>query len=210
MASILAADALITDPPYGINYRVAERNQRATPKLRATKSTQTKPIAPIHGDDKPFDPGPFLLAPKSAFFGAQHFAARLPHNPQCHYIVWDKRCGATQDDHADGELIWISTKGVLRIHRQKWRGVIRAGEENCSRQKKLHPNQKPVALIAEIIEHLRLPSACTIADPFMGSGSTAIAALRAGHKFVGCEIDAEHFAMAVWRIRQEIRTLRVA
>ena len=47
----------------------------------------------------------------------------------------------------DGELAWTNVPGVLRIHRQVWRGMIREGEENLVHGRKLHPAQKPVALL---------------------------------------------------------------
>lgn len=200
---IVRADAIVTDPPYGIGYKVNER-AKAGPGalLKATKETETQAVDVIAGDDKPFDPRPLLSTPKLALFGAQHFSHKLPRG---RWLVWDKRRESKPDDHSDGELIWMTgdSTEALRIHRQKWRGVVREGEENCSRSKKLHPNQKPVALLTVILDHLGLVAGQTVADPYMGSGSTGIAALRASMNFIGCEIDAAHFETARARIAAE-------
>jgi site-specific DNA-methyltransferase (adenine-specific)/modification methylase len=198
----LRASAVITDPPYGISYRVnARRMSNRGAKLKQTGATHTNPVAPIPGDDFPFDPTPFLLANKSAFFGANHFCQKLP--PGGHWVVWDKRRDSAPDDHSDCELVWVSTAGTDRIHRQKWRGVVREGEENCSRSRKLHPNQKPVALCSSLLEHLDLAPGSLILDPFMGSGSIGVAALRAGHDFLGVELVPDTFEIARARIERE-------
>ncbi len=179
----LQGDILLSDPPYGIGYKVNARpkDRERARKLKATRETVTVARAQIQGDAQPFDPVPWLLYPKIALFGANYFSSRLPDTGR--WIIWDKRRDSAPDDHSDCELIWTNVSGAHRIHRQKWRGVVREGEENCSRSKKLHPNQKPVALLAFILG--QLGAGMTVCDPYMGSGSTGVAALRAGYNFVG-------------------------
>ena len=202
LSALSAADILLSDPPYGINYKVNERKMADRGhKLKATKMTVTVERAVIRGDARPFDPAPWLAFGKIALFGAEHFAPRLPEGGR--WIVWDKRRDSKPDDHSDCELVWTNVKGAHRIHRQKWRGVVREGEENCSRSKKLHPNQKPVALLTFLLEQLGAAAGQTVADPFMGSGSTGIAALRAGLGFIGCESDTAHFETARARFVRE-------
>jgi site-specific DNA-methyltransferase (adenine-specific) len=191
--------AIITDPPYGIGYRVNARNWSAK-ALKATGAMSGAERGPIHGDDAPFDPSLLLRFPKVAVFGANHM--NLPTGGR--WIVWDKRRDSKPDDHSDCEMVWTNVKGADRIHRQKWRGVVREGEENASRSRKLHPNQKPVALIDFIIDQLGLVSGDTVIDPYMGSGSVGVAALRRGLLFLGIEIDPTHYATARARIRAEI------
>lgn len=193
-------DALVTDQPYGMNYTVNARNNRGH-GLKATGATIQEKRAPIVGDDRPFDPEPFLIFPKVAFFGANKCAHALPLGGR--WIVWDKRRDSKPDDHSDCELVWTNVPGADRIHRQKWRGVVREGEENCSRSKKLHPNQKPVALMLFVLEQIGAKPGDMILDPFMGSGSTGVAALRAGMRFVGIEISEDHFETALRRMREE-------
>ena len=200
---LLEAQAIVTDPPYGIGYRVNQRARAGRGALlKATKETETQAVEAIEGDDHPFYPEPWLRCERAAFFGAQHFSDRLPVG---RWLVWDKRRESKPDDHSDGELVWMTgdSKEALRIHRQKWRGVVREGEENCSRSKKLHPNQKPVALLTLILEKLALAPGETVADPYMGSGSTAVAALRMGLRFIGCEVDRQHYEIARARLGAE-------
>ena len=69
---------------------------------------------------------------------------------------------------------------------------------------KQHPTQKPLRLMHWCIA--KLPAGCkTVFDPFMGSGTTGIAALAAGMEFVGVERDPEYFDIACSRIREVLR-----
>lgn len=206
MPALPPCSVLLSDPPYGVNYAVNARTGTALGGMETV--TEAKP--PIAGDAADFDPTPFLAAAsRVALFGAQHFSEKLPRG---RWLVWDKRRDGKPDDHSDGELIWMTgdSRRALRIHRQKWRGIIREGEENCSRSRKLHPNQKPVALIDIILDHLEITSEDVVLDPFMGSGSTGVAALRRGARFVGIEIDPAHFTTAHARLVSEFGPQAVA
>lgn len=70
-----------------------------------------------------------------------------------------------------------------------------------------HPTQKPVELLRYLIQ-LISDKGDTIFDPFMGSGSTGVASLIEGRKFMGCEIDSEYFEIAKRRIEETDKTLR--
>lgn len=194
---------VITDPPYGIGYEINARSWQNA-GLDALPPFKMEKRGAIVGDEAPFDPSPLLRFPKVAIFGANHMAG-LPAGKN-KWIVWDKRRESKPDDHSDCELIWTNVQGALRIHRQKWRGIVREGEENCSRSRKLHPNQKPVALLEFILNELRVEPGATILDPYMGSGSTGVAALRRGLRFIGCEIDLEHFHTATHRLTEAQQT----
>ena len=67
-------------------------------------------------------------------------------------------------------------------------------------QKKLHPTGKPEALMAELIR--TAGDGGTVLDPFMGSGTTGVAALKAGCKFIGIETSPHYFSVTVERLRQ--------
>lgn len=192
-------DVLVSDPPYGINYQVSERKPRGG-KLDSSKLYGTKKLPAIIGDDRPFDPAHLLAFPKVAIFGANHMEG-LPAGGR--WIVWDKRRDSAPDDHSDCELIWTNLPGADRIHRQKWRGIVREGEENTSKARKLHRNQKPVALLDYLLEQLGVEAGATVCDPYMGSGSTGVVAIRRGNPFIGIEVDPAHFRVAVARLRAE-------
>lgn len=191
---------VLTDPPYGIGYKVNARSwqNEGLDSLRPFKM-EKRPA--IEGDDRAFDTSRLVLFPKAAIFGANHMEG-LP--PGGRWIVWDKRRDSTPDDHPDCEMIWTNVKGPDRIHRQKWRGIVREGEENTSRSKKLHPNQKPVALLDFILTQLGAQIGDTVLDPYMGSGSTGVAALRRGMNFIGIECDEEYYEIAHKRMLEEV------
>lgn len=70
-----------------------------------------------------------------------------------------------------------------------------------------HPTQKPINLLRKLVL-LISDKGDTILDPFMGSGSTGVASLIEGRKFIGCEIDSEYFEIAKRRIGETDKTLR--
>jgi site-specific DNA-methyltransferase (adenine-specific)/modification methylase len=197
---LAVADILLGDPPYGKGYKVNARRSRATP-LDAIASTRSEAAPAIHGDDQPFDPEPWLSPKMTALCGANHFSSRLPDGGR--WIVWDKRRHMTPDDHSDCELVWTNRPGADRIHRQVWRGLVREGEENCSNSKKLHQNQKPIALMDFVLDQLGAEPGQTVVDPWMGSGTVGVAAIRRGLRYIGVEIDPMHFETACGRLRVE-------
>lgn len=182
-------DAVITDPPYGIGHvhsgggkgKHARRN-----------------LQPILGDDAPFDPAPWLLFKNVILLGADHFAQRLPRG---RWLVWDKLAGMTAfDNFSDVEVAWHNRTGAARLFRYLWKGICQQGDKEGGR---VHPSQKPTPLMAWLLYEARVEEGATVLDPYMGSGTTGIACLRTGRKFIGIEKDPAHFATALERIRRE-------
>ncbi len=185
-------DLVLTDPPYGIGALTDRRQLCAKTGIYAGRH-----FPPVTGDDKPFDPRPFLpLAADVVLFGANHFAALLPSSAA--WFVWDKRNGAKSDQFSDCELAWRSRGGSVRIFRHLWKGGITASE----RHRKLHPTQKPVVLMRWCLGFY--PDAAIILDPFTGSGTTLRAAKDLGRKAIGIEIEEEYCEIAANRLRQEV------
>ena len=195
LPNLRGVTALIADPPYGNDYR----QKRSRDKLVSPGTV----YAPIVGNAEAFDPRPLLgAAPTIILWGANYYADKLPANGK--WLVWDKRENTTPDDGADVELAWTNLRGVPRMHRQLWRGICRRGEENVSRgAKKLHPNQKPVALMDWCLQQAGVDNESFVLDTHMGSGTTALACLRRGVRFAGVEIDPVHFNTTVERLRNE-------
>lgn len=198
-------DAVVSDPQYQLaNGKKAQTNHVANnrdSRRRVSKGMlmRQKDWGEMQGDDVPYDPSPWLDYPKVILWGAIHYAQRLPVSTS--WLVWDKREGVAIDDNADCEMAWSNLGGPSRIHRQLWKGVCRRGEENISTAgEKLHPFQKPVALMSWCLRLAKLKPGATVIDPYMGSGTTGIACLRAGLNFIGVEQDAKHFATAKERI----------
>lgn len=197
----IEADAVISDPPYGLGALGVHGGYHAHGK-NARKSRALKWDV-IDGDDSAFDPSHLLSYERVVLWGANYYASSLPDKSS--WLVWDKRDGTTPDNHSDCELAWCSIGGQARIFRHLWRGVCRATEIG----EHLHPTQKPIDLMVWCMERAKVPEGATVLDPYMGSGSTGIACLRTGRKFIGIEKDPVHFDTAVKRIERELAQARL-
>ena len=179
-------DAVVTDPPYGINEnskKVASRGRLAQPKDYGTFNWDVAPASLDH-----------IKQIKSAssdqiIFGGNYFEGLGPTS--C-WLVWDKQ---NTGDFADCELAWTSLQKAVRRIYWRWNGMIRKGSD--VRQ---HPTQKPVGVMEWCLTHI--PDAETILDPFMGSGTTGVACVKLGRKFTGIELDPDYFEIACERIRK--------
>ena len=186
-------DLVLTDPPYGIGIIDGAKGV-----IGGANLVYPKEYSAIHGDDKPFDPSHlFSIADHMILFGGNYFASKLTDS-RC-WIVWDKNNGPKQ---ADCEMVWTNFEKPSRIYRHTWNGIIREGEENISRQRKFHPHQKPVALLRFIIGYSDTEG--LILDPYMGSGSTLVAAREMGRPVVGIEIEERYCEIAVKRLSQGV------
>ena len=111
--------------------------------------------------------------------------------PQRGWLIWDK-----MQEHSSGhaELAWSNLDIPVRTFRL-------SRVEAYSRMDKQHPTQKPVSLMQWCIGFTKGE---TILDPYCGSGTTGIACIRSGRKFIGIEKDPKHFATARDRIEREL------
>jgi DNA modification methylase len=110
-------------------------------------------------------------------------------------LVWDKKTG--KNYFADGELAFTSFKsGTLRIFHHQWCGFIKASEKGEALQ---YSTQKPVALMKWCIEQIK-PRPKLICDPLMGSGTTGVACIEMGIKFIGIEKRENAFELALRRL----------
>jgi site-specific DNA-methyltransferase (adenine-specific) len=190
-------DACVTDPPYGIDFDFGQvRKGRAAGLAWGVSGANIqRDWSRIKGDDKPFDAGMWTQFPQAILWGGNNYAGMPP--ARC-WLVWDKRRETTPDHHGDAELAWTNIDSVIRVHRQVWRGIVREGEENVANSDKHHPTQKPLALMRWCV---RMTTG-TVFDPFMGSGTTGVACVKLGRKFIGIEIEPKYFDIACRRIEQ--------
>ena len=186
-----SVDAVVTDPPYG----VAERCDRKS-KGRGNLA-ECNDFAPVHGDDKPFDPAALVSFPRVVLWGGYYFADRLPFVSK--WLIWDKRDGMNSNDNADCEIAWTNAKGPARLIHHRWNGMIKASERD---RRRCHPTQKPIALMEWCIEQVCTPAGGTVFDPYMGAGSCGVAAIKTGRKFIGIELDAGYCEIARKRIME--------
>ena len=174
-------DAVITDPPYGIGADThagkVENGWRQYDKggwdiERPKKET--------------FDL--FLSLGKIAIvWGGNYFTDWLP--PSMQWLSWDK--GQEGFSLADFELAWTNqNKAARRINYPRALAL---------KDVKQHPTQKPLAVMRWCIEQCK-PDPQTILDPFMGSGTTGVAAIQMGRKFIGIEREERYFDIACKRI----------
>lgn len=173
-------DAVITDPPYGIGQDGGAQRTRGSKRINGEKLgwDSERPAKSV------FD---LMLAQSdvAVIWGGNYFADYLPASMG--WLYWEKRMGG---DFADGELAWTSQHRALRqfSHYRK-----NKGDE--------HPTQKPVELMRWCIEICKnIPE--SILDPFMGSGTTGVAAIQMGRKFIGIEREPKYFEIACKRIEQ--------
>lgn len=189
----IQADAVISDPPYGMDWNPTT-TRFSGGNNPAQRSAGRNDYAPVLHDDRAFDPSPWLDYPAVVLFGCNHYAQRLPVGTT---LVWLKRL-----DHAfgsflsDAELAWM--KGGHGVYAKR---DLSMNGETATR---IHPTQKPVPLMAWVMERAKVPEGATVLDPYMGSGSTGIACLRTNRNFIGVEKDPNHFKAACARLEREI------
>lgn len=178
------AAAAITDPPYEIGKAWKRGFHGANGK------------SPLWGKDQTWDKlHPLTLElPKKydmcVIWGGNFY----PLPPSRCWFVWDK---LQSNRGADCELAWVQADLAPKVFRMS---RIDAYVNKANGLKKTHPAQKPLPLMEWCIDNLKLPLGSTIFDPFMGSGTTGVAAINKGMRFVGIERDPQHFQTAVERI----------
>jgi hypothetical protein len=227
---------LLTDPPYGINIvkgigtaiggakpfgRVLQAGGRALgghrthvikgPIFKNEKGrvggpglVQPRLYRPIEGDDKPFDPA-FLMdyAPILILFGANHYASRLPDSP-C-WLVWDK--GVSPDSTFSAcELAWVNTGNHTRRYEHRWSGMVRAGNRKDELKDRVHPTQKPVGLMMQILTDY---TGDPVLDIFLGSGTTMVACENLNRKCRGIEISPEYCAVILQRMTDSFPGIKI-
>ena len=182
-------DLVITDPPYGIGEAAGKNKNR-------NQLTQAKDYGNLEWDNQiptaEYFDEIFRISKNQIIFGGNYFG--LPPSP-C-WIVWDKD---NSGDFADAELAWTSFKSAVRIFKWKWNGMLQ--EDMKHKEDRIHPTQKPVKLFEWIIKNY-VKEGDVICDPFFGSGSCLVAAVRMGHPFIGFEKEPTYFEKAQIRIKK--------
>jgi DNA modification methylase len=197
-------DLVITDPPYGIGEAAGKNTSRSKPfgsNSFGERNTLRTIIPATDYGDLEWDNQPagkehlkevFRISKNQIIFGGNYF--ELPPSP-C-WIVWDKD---NSGDFADAELAWTSFDTAVRIFKYRWNGMLQ--EDMAHKEIRVHPTQKPVKLFEWIIRNYA-KEGDTICDPFFGSGSCLVAAVRLGHPFIGIEKEKVYFDKAKIRIEK--------
>jgi len=187
-----SVDLILTDPPYGAGFEV----------MKKITVSNCAAVGDYHyGDWNNSIPGAeyfseiMRVSKHQVIFGGNYFVEHLRNSP-C-WIVWDKD---NSGNFADCELAWCSFSSAVRRFKYRWNGMLQQDMKN--KEDRIHPTQKPVRLFEWILEKYAEPG-WKIMDPFLGSGSSAIAAKRLGYEFIGVEREQSYFEAALERIPRE-------
>lgn len=205
LPTLTAIDAVVTDPPYGMNWET--RTSRFSGGSASMKRGRARDWGPMAGDDAPFDPAPWLQFPRVVLFGSNHFAARLPVGTT---LVWIKRHPQLFGTFlSDAELAWMKGGHGVFCYSKQFPPPTRAIEHggDASNPVGVHPTQKPIGLMRWVLDRARVPTGAIVLDPYMGSGTTGIACIQTGRRFIGIEIDPTHYATACRRIANELQKM---
>ena len=178
-------DAVITDPPYGINFANESKHVGGNWKHYET-SDWDKERPPSEAIKLCLQAGNIVI-----LWGGNYFTDLL--KPSMQWLSWDK--GQDGFSLADFELAWTNQNKASRR--------INYSRALALKDIKQHPTQKPLAVMRWCVE-LCKPDPQTILDPFMGSGTTGVAAIQLGRSFIGIEREPKYFDIACKRIEQAV------
>ena len=197
------ADLVFTDPPYGMFLDVDYDGMFANDDTRAFDTG--KRFDKVKGDNDDFKPelittifDNFGDCPEVFIWGADYFSELIPNRKDGSWVVWDKRCSEEMDKVAGNtfELCWSKAKHKRLIARIEWSGFH--GMNGADSGKRVHPTQKPIALIDFFIKHWG-EKANIVVDLFGGSGSTMIACEQLGRKCRMMELDPHYCTVIIAR-----------
>jgi|TARA_R100000501_G_C2613160_1_gene107261 site-specific DNA-methyltransferase (adenine-specific) len=194
-------DMVLTDPPYGMTLKPQRKNAKFYGKKIENDNN-------LDWVDSFFDLIYAKLKKQSvAFVFCNHFciaefiiSAKASGFEVKNHLVWNKRqFGMGNNWRPVHESILVLTKGKFKTKSNSLRTIIEFKKVHHS--KAVHPTEKPVDLIEHLIFETDI-KADVILDPFMGSGSTGVAAKNLNRKFIGIELDENYFNIAKERINK--------
>jgi DNA modification methylase len=177
-------DAVLTDPPYGIDFG----NAGGFSKSHGWSSLLEGLTWDVRRPEKKYFDMMREISEEQIIWGGNYFTDYLP--PTMQWLVWDKM----QRDFslADCEFAWSSQKKAARVFDYPRSKALQDGKE--------HPTQKPLELMKWCLDFL--PNAKTVIDPFMGSGTTGVACVKRGRSFTGIEKEEKYFDVSRRRIEK--------
>lgn len=180
----ISFDAVVSDPPYGILVDGSAATRRSGGNT--TNGGMHWDVAPSQETLRTLTSKPAML------WGGCHLS--LPET--FGYLVWDKQIDGL--NFGEVEFCWTNMRFAPRVFRYRAVGVDGG---------KQHPTQKPEALMLWSFRFLPKKGIATILDPYMGSGTTLVAAKRAGRKAIGIEIEERYCEIAATRLQQSTLAL---
>lgn len=194
------ADAIVTDPPYGIAYK-NRRGQRVVNDERPF-------IWWLHDAHRVLRDGGCLVCfhrwdVQDVFRQAIEWAGFRIRSQ----VVWDKLSHGMGDCSSQfgpqHELMWFATKGKFRFPERRPVSVWRAAKVPAG--KMVHPTEKPLELLEGLLTSV-VPKGGLVLDPFAGSGSAGAAALGRGFRFLGVELEQRYVEEGMARLGATQRT----
>lgn len=184
-----SVDLVLTDPPYGVDWGFTGQGSGAS--TSGTRESQFAGMK-IVGDQCDFDPSFLLHYPKVILWGFHHYPQHLSRGS---VLIWLKKYDSAFGSFlSDADIAWM--KGGCGVY------AHRTINPTSFQSERVHPTQKPVALMTWCIE--LAGSRGLILDPFMGSGSTLVAAKLLGRKAIGIDIEERWCEAAAKRLQQEM------
>jgi DNA modification methylase len=185
------AELALTDPPYGV--AVVQKNH-----VGASNVAEVGTYAPIVGDEttdtarKSYDIMKDV-SDNQIIFGGNYFTDFLC--PKACWLIWDKE---NTGNFADVELAWTSFDKGAKLYRWQWNGMVRRGDRATELVKRVHPTQKPVGMLGDILKDFSKENDGVL-DLFGGSGSTLIACEQLGRKCYMMELDPHYCDVIIAR-----------
>ena len=190
-------DLVLTDPPYGVNYGGGkEKGTIGKANACAVKEyvlfDDSAAPSQNHFDEM------IRISKNQIFFGGQHFTDKIQKSRG--WIIWDKEVtGGKGDGFCGIELAWTSFNQGLKKFRFKWNGMLQ--EDMAHKEERVHPTQKPVKLMEWCLLKYSQPGDL-ILDPFLGSGTTAVACVKTGRNYIGIEKEPKYVETALKRLEK--------
>ena len=179
------ADAVVTDPPYGINH---DTNYK---RFSGGISQSRNFGSPIINDERPFDPSHLLDFESVILWGANAYSNCLPVGS---WLVWDKRHDGQDKLMSDGEVAFLNRGHGVYIFNHAWNGFVRDSE----RGKTLHPTQKPIELFKWCLGFIK---SSIIYDPYGGSGPIMVACEQLQRQCRMIEISEKYCSVILQRMQ---------
>lgn len=191
---------MLTDQPYGIGYdkkiqlvcgKKTSKNAKAKWSTYHDSDWDNKNIS-INFENI------FRISKNQIIWGAEHLCLNFPQSRG--WIVWDKNNEGTAV--ADCELAWTSFDKPVRKFTFTWRGMLQGDMKD--KEERIHPTQKSSRLFQWCLNNYSQENDL-IFDGFLGSGTTAIAAIRTKRRLIGAELDPIYFEKMCERIETELK-----
>jgi site-specific DNA-methyltransferase (adenine-specific) len=190
-------DLVLTDPPYGIN--IAKNGNVGGGSHRGKAKNFGKKEWDLEIPSKEIFDQIFRISKNQIIFGGNYFIEYLK-NTRC-VITWYKHQDSPERTFANSEIAWTSFDTNSNVYSFKWDGFIQ--QDMANKEERHHPTQKPTELFKMILRDYAVKNNYQkIFDPFMGSGTTAIACKALGLDYVGCELDKDYFEIINKRLQQ--------